>query len=84
MHIEETLIQAFSQNDFAVVDGHDVGQGKFNIYVVPKAGWGPVIERAIAFLKLRNALNEALVVKQLKSGKQVVVWPANFCGKFEL
>lgn len=84
MHVEETLIQAFSQNNFAVVDGHDIGQEKFNIYIVPKDSWGPVIERVIAFLKLQNALNEALVVKQLRSGKHVVVWPENFCGKFEL
>lgn len=29
--IEGTLIEAFSQNNFAIVDGHDVGQGRFNL-----------------------------------------------------
>jgi hypothetical protein len=85
IHIEDTLIQAFSQNDFAEVDGHDVGEGRFNIFIYPKSTWGPVIERVEAFLKLRGVLNQALIVKRLKSSeKYVVVWPKDFNGKFEL
>src|SRR5262245_23254635 len=84
MQVEETLIQAFSQNDYAEVDGHDVGQGRFNIYILPKGAWGPVIERVEAFLKLRGVLNEALIVKQLESEKYIVVWPKDFDGNFEV
>jgi hypothetical protein len=85
LHVEETLIQAFSQNKFADVDGHDFGQGRFNIFIYPKATWGPVLERVYAFLKLRGVLNEALVVKRLKSSeKYVVVWPEHFNGTFSL
>lgn len=83
MHIEETLVQAFSQNDFAVVDGHDVGQGRINIFIHPKGAWAPVLERVHAFLKLRGALSTALVVKRLKtSGRYSVVWPKDFQGTF--
>ena len=35
--IEDTLFQAFEQNNFAVVDGHDVGQGRFNIFIFQRA-----------------------------------------------
>ena len=85
LHVEETLIQAFSQNSFAEVDGHDIGQGKFNIFIYPTSTWGPVLERVYAFLKLRGVLNHAVVAKRLKtSEKYVVVWPAQFKGAFEL
>ncbi len=85
IHVEETLIQAFSQNNLAEVDGHDFGEGKFNIFIFPKGAWGPVIERVQAFLKLRGVLGSALIVKRLKSSERyVVVWPENFSGSFSL
>lgn len=67
IHVEETLIQAFEQNKCAVVDGHDIGQDRFNIFLIPVSSWAPVIERVKAFLKLRGVLREALIVKRLKS-----------------
>jgi len=86
LSIEESLIQAFAQrNPFAAVDGHDIGQGKFNIFINPTGSWGPVLERVHASLKLRGALSTATVAKRLKkSGKFVVVWPEQFSGRFEL
>lgn len=85
IHIEETLIQAFTQNNLAVVDGHDFGEGKFNIFIFPKGSWGPVIERVQAFLKLRGVLGNALIVKRLKfSERYIVVWPEKFSGSFSL
>lgn len=85
LRVEETLVQAFLQNNFAEVDGHDIGQGKFNIFIYPKGAWGPVLERVYAFLRLRGVLDKALVVKRLKaSEKYVVVWPERFAGTFSL
>jgi hypothetical protein len=85
IEVEDTLIQAFSQNKFAEVDGHDIGQGRFNIYIYPKDTWRPVIERVQAFLKLRGVLNKAIIAKRLKSSdKFVVVWPEPFSGEFQL
>ncbi len=85
IHVEETLIQAFSQNNLAEVDGHDIGEGKFNIFIFPKGSWGPVIERVHAFLKLRGVLNKALIVKRLRSSERyVVVWPDKYNGEFKL
>ena len=84
IEIEEALIQGFSQNNQAEVDGHDFGSGTMNIFIFPRAAWGPAIEIVLAYLKLRNALSDALVIKRLKSGKHVVVWPEGFEGEFEL
>jgi len=85
IQVEESLIQAFAQrNPFAEVDGHDVGEGRFNIFVRPKNGWRPVIERVEAYLKLSGILDHALIVKRLKSDKYVVVWPKDYDGSFEV
>jgi hypothetical protein len=67
VRIEDTLIQAFEQNRCGVVDGHDAGQGRFNIFLFPTGAWGPVIDRVKAFLKLRGVLGQAVIAKRLKS-----------------
>jgi hypothetical protein len=85
VRIEDTLIQAFEQNRCAVVDGHDIGQARFNIFIYPKDSWKPAIERVQAFLKLKGVLDQAVIVKRLKSsGRTVVIWPENYDGTFEL
>ena len=85
VRIEDTLIQAFEQNRCAVVDGHDIGQGRFNIFLHPTGPWVPVIERVQAFLKLKGILDRAVIAKRLKgSGRTIVVWPKNYSGTFEL
>lgn len=82
VEIEETLIQAFEQNRAAVVDGHDFG-GTANIFIFPNGPWDRCIEVVMAYLKLKNALGEVLVIKRLKSEKYEVVWPKKFTGDFE-
>lgn len=83
--VEESLINAFAQrNPFAEVDGHDMGQGRFNIFIRPMGTWGPVLERVEVVLKLRGVLPQALIVKRLKSEKYVVVWPKRHLGAFAL
>jgi hypothetical protein len=84
VHIEDILIQAFEQNRYAVVDGHDAGQGRFNIFLFPTGAWGPVIDRVKAFLKLKGVLAQAAIAKRLKSERYVVVWPEDHVGGFEL
>ena len=37
----------------------------------------------MAYLKLKKALGEVLVIKRLKSGKYDVIWPKGFTGDFE-
>lgn len=84
-NVEETLLQAFAQNKFATVDGHDIGEGRFNIFIFPRGSWAPVLDRVVAFLKLRGMLDEAIIAKFLgKSQRYVVVWPEDFSGTFSL
>lgn len=82
--IEDVIVQAFAQNNFAKVDGHDVGGGVFNLYVYPRAAWGPVIERVHAFLKHKGWLDRAIIAKGLASGKWQVIWPEGFAEAFQL
>jgi hypothetical protein len=81
--LEETLHQAFSQASDGIVDGHDIGPDRFNVFVIPNRAWGPAIERTLAFLKLKGALGEAVVAKlHGKSGRYEVVHPAGYVGGF--
>jgi len=83
--IEETLFQAFSQCYDGVVDGHDIGQGKFNIFITPSSTWGPVLERVKAYLKLRGALSDAVIAKfHGKTERYEVIHPASHSGSFAL
>ena len=82
IQIEDTLIQAFAQNRAAVVDGHDFG-GTANIFIFPTGPWDSCVEVVMAYLELKKALGEVLVIKRLKSEKYEVVWPKGFAGEFE-
>jgi hypothetical protein len=82
IRIEDILIQAFSQNRAAVVDGHDAGGGKVNIFVVPRGPVGHVLEIIMAHLKRHGLLHGAVIAKQLKSERLVVVWPTEHSGDF--
>ncbi len=82
--IEDVLYQAFQQNCFAIVDGHDYGQGVFNIYIYPRRAWGPVVERVHAFLRLKGWLARATIAKRLSSERLTVIWPNDFNGEFRL
>ncbi len=82
IEIEDTLIQAFAQNRAAIVDGHDFGCAA-NIFIFPKGPWDRCIEIAMAYLKLKKALDEVLVIKRLKNETYEVVWPKGFTGEFE-
>jgi hypothetical protein len=83
--IEDSLIQLFNQNDYGIVDGHDIGQGQMNIFLYPRGSWGPVIDRVEAILKHKGCLNKAIIAKRIgKSGNYHVVFPKNFNGKFEI
>jgi hypothetical protein len=83
--IEETLHQAFEQANDGYVDGHEVGEGRFNIYIHVRSVWGPVLERVDAFLRLKGASGAATVVKfHPKTERYEVVRPLSFEGNFSI
>lgn len=82
LEIEQTLIQAYSQNGTAKVDGHDFGNGA-NIFLLPRKTWDRPIEIVLAYLRLKNAIDEVLIIKRCKNETYEVIWPENFTGEFE-
>ncbi|MCC2669239.1 MAG: hypothetical protein K0Q72_1710 [Armatimonadetes bacterium] len=82
IEIEDALIEAFERNRSADVDGHDFG-GAANIFIFPRGAWNRCIEVVMAQLKQKNALDEVLVIKRLKSETYQVIWPEGFAGEFE-
>lgn len=85
LHIEETLFKAFPKSDVAVVEGHEFGDGWFNIFIDPKSPWEPVAERAKEALKLRGVLDEAWIATRVApGGRLVVVRPEGHAEDFRL
>lgn len=84
MKLENTLIQAFAQNNNAMVDGHDFGSGQMNIFIFPKVSWQAAFEILAAHLKHHDALGRAVVVLRRKGGSYQVLHPENYTREFEL
>jgi hypothetical protein len=80
---EDSLIQGYAQNGAAVVDGHDSGGGTMNIFIWPRGSWKASIAIAVQYLKLKQLLDQVVVIKRLKSEKYEVVWPKGYTGEFE-
>ena len=78
------LIQAYSQNGTAVVDGHDVGLGKLSYFLYPRGSWKHAIEVARAHLALHHLLDSAIIAKRLENEEYVVVWPPDHSAAFEV
>lgn len=83
--IDEALDQAFSHTSDGVVDGHDVGEGRFNIYIDIQSSWEPVLERIDALLILKGAKSKATIVKfHPETERYEIVSPPSFDGVFTI
>ena len=80
--IEDALIQAFSQNNKAKVDGHDFGAGDMNIFIFPRGSWRHAFEILTAHLKHQQALPRAVIILRKKNEQYSVVWPVGYTGDF--
>jgi len=81
--LEDALIQAFAQNNKALVDGHDFGNGNMNIFIIPKPSWHAAFDILKAHLKHHDALRTAVIVLRRKTGAYQVLFPENYSGDFE-
>lgn len=85
INVENGIIQMFEQDHGALVDGHDIGQGRFNIFIRPSASWASVLGRVRAFLEFRGFADHAVVARRASATERYeVVWPADYRGTFEL
>jgi hypothetical protein len=59
--IEEGLADVLRGQGGVEVEGHDIGQGKFSIYVACEAPPASVIGRIRAYLEFRGLLDQAII-----------------------
>jgi hypothetical protein len=83
--VEDGIVQLFEKDRSALVDGHDIGQGRFNIFITPSGSWAPALGRIRAFLEFRGDLENAVVARRPGATERYeVVWPGDYRGTFEL
>jgi hypothetical protein len=85
VHIENGLIELFAKHRGARVDGHGIGQGRFNVFIVSDEPWPSILGRVRAFLEFRGVLGDAVIATRPVEGEEYqVLWPADYGRAFEL
>jgi hypothetical protein len=85
LHVEETLTRSFGLDDLADVDGHDLGEGRFNIFVRTSGPWEPVLARVKGLLERLGVLSGAVIAKlHADTQSYEVVHPDSYAGEFSL
>jgi hypothetical protein len=83
INIEEELIAACQKTGVGQVDGHDIGSGEMNIFIIV-SDW----TQGVSFLKnyMKTALwaKKAVAAKRQLDGKYEVIWPENRSGSFKI
>ena len=83
--VENGLIELFKDNRGVDVDGHDIGQGRFNVFIHSDEPWPAILGRIQAFLEFREMLKDAVVATRPVDGeKYQVIWPLDYGHAFEL
>ena len=83
--VENGLIELFKDNRGVDVNGHDIGQGRFNVFIRSDEPWPPILGRIRAFLEFREVLEKAVVAtRPLDGEKYQVLWPLDYGRAFEL
>jgi len=82
--LEDGLIQLFVGNPGVEVNGHEIGQGRFNIFISSSEPWAPIVGRIRAFLEFHE-LERPLIVLDPGNGEGYEIWlPTDYRGAFEL
>lgn len=85
LHVEETLTRAFGLDDQADVGGHEIGEGRFNIFVTTAGACDPVVARITTLLEGLGALPAAVIAEFLPDTQSYrVVHPESYRGDFSL
>jgi len=82
IRIEDSLIQGFSQNNLAIVDGHDFGSGTMNIIIKPRRSPEDAVTIVKAYLKHHEVLDKAVIAIRQRNGQHLVVWPHSYDSDF--
>ena len=85
VEIENGLIEILAKHRGARIDGHEIGRGRFNMFVVSDEPWPSVFGRIRAFLEFRGVLGDAVIATRLVEGEEYrVLWPSDYGRAFEL
>ena len=85
LDVENALALSLLKDRAAAVDGHQLGQGKFSIFIVPGAAPGTIVDRVRTALAQDGMLDGALIAMQASADDPYsVVWPDNYSGTFAL
>ena len=76
LHVEETLMNAFTRGDIALVEGHEMGDHGFNIFISPSGDWAPAIAKVEEMLRLRGVLEQARIARRPAGGDYELLRPA--------
>ena len=83
--VEEALIRALVLNRTAEVDGHDFGEGNFNVFIHLRNGWEPALRQVTEALQELELLPRAIVAKFHGVAETYeVVHPDAYTGTFRL
>jgi len=81
---ENSLAQGIEQSRSGILDGNDIGNTTYNIYVFPKSGrLGPCMENIKMWLKAKKLLEKTIIVRVTPSGKAIVDFPEGYEGEFD-
>jgi hypothetical protein len=85
LHIEETLSRTFGLEGHAQVDGHEIGEGRFNILIRAPDPAGPTLERIRQLLETLGVLPASLVASfHPATDSYQVVYPTGYADEFVL
>ena len=82
MKLPKQLILQFRMNEHGTTDGHDMGSGEMNLFVIVDT-WKRGIWFMQQYLKNQPWMAETVLAKDNRDGSFDVVWPNNFDGVFE-
>ena len=83
IEIEEKLDGALQRNRTGYVDGHDIGSGEMNLFLIVES-WKHGIWFMEQYLANVPWAKDAVLAKDNRDGSFEVIWPKNFNGAFEV
>jgi hypothetical protein len=79
--IEETLDGALRRNSAGYVDGHDIGSGQMNIFMISPS-WSAGEQFLELYLEYQDWATDVVVAKDKRDGTYEIVWPEAYEGNF--
>jgi hypothetical protein len=79
--IEDELDDAIQLDAVGYVDGHDMGSGEMNLFIIVK-DWDTGTAFLEKYIRQQSWANDAVLAKENEDDTYVVIWPKDFKGEF--